>query len=345
MEMHQIRYFLAVAEDRNFTRAAEKCNVAQPSLSRAIQLLEAELGGMLFRRERNRTHLSELGEMVRPHLETVYNGALSAKRLSRDLTQMKKVPLKLGIMSIISPDEIVELIAALRTRYDGLELKLCDADSRELRRRLLSGELEVGIYALPGEADGQLHAVPLFREQMMIAVDRRHRLANEQEFPVRELNGECYIHRVNCEFAGYADNILKEKGVTCTPTYWSERDDWTLAMVAAGATPSQLIDSSQPVVEWFRSIGARHVAIHFDLDVIDPAELRSLYFTRPNAAPGAFAGIPQGRMTIPQVVRLLNDVAEQVEVVGLGITEHLPWDAITIRDMLRALPLIGNGRT
>jgi hypothetical protein len=56
-------------EERNFTRAADKCNVSQPSLSRAIQLLEAELGGISFRRERNRSHLSELGEMVRPHLE------------------------------------------------------------------------------------------------------------------------------------------------------------------------------------------------------------------------------------------------------------------------------------
>jgi len=48
------------------------------------------------------------------------------------------------------------------------------------------------------------------------------------------MNGETYIHRVNCEFAGYADGVLREKGVTCNPVYWSERDDWTLAMVAAG---------------------------------------------------------------------------------------------------------------
>jgi DNA-binding transcriptional LysR family regulator len=69
---------------------------------------------------------------------------------------------------------------------------------------------------------------------MVIAVHQGHRLARERAFPVKDLNGECYIHRVNCEFAGYADHILEEKGVTCTPTYWSERDDWTLAMVAAG---------------------------------------------------------------------------------------------------------------
>jgi DNA-binding transcriptional LysR family regulator len=69
---------------------------------------------------------------------------------------------------------------------------------------------------------------------MAIVVHRGHRLANQGAFPVKELDGENYIHRVNCEFAGYADHILNEKGVTCTPTYWSERDDWTLAMVAAG---------------------------------------------------------------------------------------------------------------
>jgi LysR family transcriptional regulator, hydrogen peroxide-inducible genes activator len=235
MEMHQVRYFLAVAQELNFSRAAEKCNVSQPSLSRAIQQLEGELGGPLFHRERHLTHLTDLGEMVRPHLETVYGAAVKVKHLSQDLSQLKRVPLKLGIMSTISPDEIIDLIATLKMRHDGLELRLCDANARDLRDRLLGGDLEVVIYALPDEElDGRTHIMPLFREQMVIAINRDHRLSGESAFPVRELNGERYIHRTNCEFAGYADHILQEKGVTCTPAYWSERDDWTLAMVAAG---------------------------------------------------------------------------------------------------------------
>ena len=235
MEMHQVRYFLAVAEELNFSRAAEKCNVSQPSLSRAIQLLEGEFGGQLFRREHSRTHLSDLGKMIRPHLETVYNAAKKAKDLSSDVTKMQRTPFKLGIMSTISPNEIVDLIATLEARYEGLELRLCDASAADLRKRLLVGDLEVVIYALPGEeADERTHVQPLFSEQMVIAVNRQHRLANEVGFPVKELNGEHYIHRMNCEFAGYADHILQEKGVTCTPTFWSERDDWTLAMVGAG---------------------------------------------------------------------------------------------------------------
>ena len=112
MEMHQIRYFLAVAEELNFTRASEKCNVSQPSLSRAIKLLEEELGGPLFHRERSRTHLTELGRMVRPHLATVYDESRAVKRLSQELGT-NAPPLKLGIMSTIAPYEIVELIAHL----------------------------------------------------------------------------------------------------------------------------------------------------------------------------------------------------------------------------------------
>jgi hypothetical protein len=66
VEMHQIRYFLALCKEFNFTKAAERCNVAQPSLTRAIKLLEEEFGGPLVHRERVNTHLTELGRMVRP---------------------------------------------------------------------------------------------------------------------------------------------------------------------------------------------------------------------------------------------------------------------------------------
>jgi LysR family transcriptional regulator, hydrogen peroxide-inducible genes activator len=233
MEMHQVRYFLAVAEELNFTRASQKCHVSQPSLSRSIKLLEQELGGWLFRREGKLTHLTELAHMVRPHLQSVYDHSMLAKHLSQDL--VKKVPLKLGIMSTISPDGIIDLLANIRTRHPGVELKLCDSNATDLRSRLLAGDLEVAIYALPGEEpDERLHSIPLFRERMVLAIHLDHRLAKARIYPVREMHGEKYIHRMNCEFAGYADQILREKGVTCTPAYWSERDDWTLAMVAAG---------------------------------------------------------------------------------------------------------------
>ncbi|ELS43244.1 arginase family protein [Pseudomonas syringae] len=103
-----------------------------------------------------------------------------------------------------------------------------------------------------------------------------------------------------------------------------------------------LAHSSEPVLKWLEEIGARHLAIHLDLDVLDPALFRSLLFAQPGVPASDFEGVAQGKMTIEQVVRLLTDVASVVDVVGLGIAEHLPWDALALKNMLMKLPLLGD---
>ena len=114
MEMHQVRYFLAVSRTLNFTRAADECNVAQPSLTRAIKLLETECGGPLFHRERQNTHLTEMGRMLHPHLSDIYEAALSTRRLAQEYSRLGRTPLKLGIMSTVAPDELIDLIGAIK---------------------------------------------------------------------------------------------------------------------------------------------------------------------------------------------------------------------------------------
>ncbi|WJD60709.1 arginase family protein [Pseudomonas kurunegalensis] len=108
--------------------------------------------------------------------------------------------------------------------------------------------------------------------------------------------------------------------------------------------PAALAQTSKPVLDWLASINAKHLAIHFDLDVLDPNEFRALLFADPHAPAGTFDGIAQGKMKIAEVVRLLRDVAQVVDVVGLGIAEHLPWDALALKNMLAQLPLIGSKR-
>jgi DNA-binding transcriptional LysR family regulator len=235
MEMHQVRYFLALADELNFSKAAVRCNVSQPAFSRAIKALEEEFGGLLFHREGRFTHLSELGRMVKPHLEHVSRETSEAKRRAKDFAGLKKMVLKLGVMTTIAPDQFVDLIAAIRAKHPDVELKLIDANSKDLEAQLLAGEIEVAIYALPGcEPEERTHVIPLFREQMVVVIHPGHRLANQSAIRVKDINGESYIHRNHCEFAGYADGILRDQGVTVKPAYWSDSEDWTLAMIAAG---------------------------------------------------------------------------------------------------------------
>lgn len=235
MEMHQIRYFFALCEDLNFTEAAKRCGVSQPALTRAIRKLEEEFGGVLFHRERGNTHVSELGRTVLPYLRQIYEGAESAKRHAADFARLQRTPLRLGLMCTIAPALLLDLVSAVHTRHPGVALQILDAAAPALRERLLSGDLEVAIYALPEvPIDDRLHYLQLFREQFMIVTHPRHRLAAQSEVRVKDLDGERYLSRVHCEYGGPADRIFDEQQVDCSTVYESERDDWILAMVAAG---------------------------------------------------------------------------------------------------------------
>src|SRR3954447_19616468 len=98
MEMQQVRYFVALARELNFTRAAEASNVSQPALTRAIQQLEHEMGGPLFHRERTRTHLSELGRIMLPYFEGIQTQAEAAREHAKSLKKLDRVTLHIGAM-------------------------------------------------------------------------------------------------------------------------------------------------------------------------------------------------------------------------------------------------------
>jgi LysR family hydrogen peroxide-inducible transcriptional activator len=173
--------------------------------------------------------------MAHPYLEQIAREADDALRLARQYTKPDRITLKLGIMTTIAPDQFTELIMAVPQAHAGVDMVLSDANSFELEKRLAAGDIDAAIYALPGkEPEEPMHLLPLFREQMVIVVHPQHRLANQKTVRVKDLDGESYIHRNHCEFAGYADGILREQGVTVAPAYFSDSEDWTQAMIAAG---------------------------------------------------------------------------------------------------------------
>src|SRR5579871_5383032 len=124
MEMHQVRYFLAVARTLNFTRAAEECNVAQPSLTRAIQQLEAELGGDLFRRERPHAQLTELGQRMLPLLRQCYDSALGARSLASSIKSGEVSSLRIALSATVDVLVLLQHVVELRKQFKRLELKL-----------------------------------------------------------------------------------------------------------------------------------------------------------------------------------------------------------------------------
>lgn len=122
---------------------------------------------------------------------------------------------------------------------------------------------------------------------------------------------------------------------------WSApEDDIIKRFGLAHVSAAELVTSSDPILKWIKEQGIRKLAVHFDLDVLDPKTFAPLLFNKPDVPEETWKGIPQGKMQMEEVIRLLGDVAVQTDVVGLAIAEHLPWDMLKFREDLKRLPLL-----
>lgn len=234
METRQIRYFLTACETLNFSRAAEQCDVAVPTLTKAIRKLEEELGGHLFRRERHLTHLTDLGRLMQRHFSTAQSALDAARTDAEKYKSLEDARLKLGVFSTIAGKHLTAYLRALRAAAPNLVLDLWETDCEEIAEALLAGEIDVAIMSSP-EYGERLRAVPLYREPYCIAFAPGHRFEQMEAVPMRELDGEPYIKRLHCEFPS---NFLK-LGVAkpyrnVQVRYMTEREDWVQMMVASG---------------------------------------------------------------------------------------------------------------
>lgn len=199
MEMHQVRYFLAVARVLNFTRAAEECHVAQPSLTRAIKQLEAELGGDLFRRERNLTHLTDLGHRMQPMLQQCYDSAMTAKSLAQSLKVGSVAPLAIGLSLAVDITLIISFVTELVRSLPGLELRFMRGTGLEIAELLKKGEIDVALAGSLGQTWDRLESWALFTEPYKFVVGTGHPLASKAEIGVAEVAKERLVGRSHCE--------------------------------------------------------------------------------------------------------------------------------------------------
>ena len=206
MEMHQVRYFLALCETLNFTRAAEKCNVAQPSLTRAIKKLEEELGGPQFQHERNLTHCTDLGRLMRPHLERMIEASEAARAESQNFSKLESATLSLGVMCTIGPVRLIGFIERLRAEVPALELKLRDAPGKKLVDEMMAGKIDIALLGLP-ELPERFDSKLLYGERYVVAFARGHRYEKMNTVPLGELDQEDYLLRINCEYPDHFDAL------------------------------------------------------------------------------------------------------------------------------------------
>jgi LysR family hydrogen peroxide-inducible transcriptional activator len=234
MEFHEIRYFLALSQTLNFTKAAEACHVSQPALTRAIRKMEAELGGLLFSRDHSNVRLTDLGQLVEPGLSEAIQRAGDAKKAASRFLRLEQADMVLGVMCTIAPVRFVGFLGKFRADHPGVALTLKESVPERLCELLLEGELDVALMARPTGFDAPLQATELYTEPFVIACSAGHAFAAKREVAIADLDGENYLSRISCEFIDVLGELCRSRGVNLVRSYRSEREDWILNMVAAG---------------------------------------------------------------------------------------------------------------
>ena len=214
MEIQQIRYFLAAARELNFTRAAAQCNVSQPSLTRAIGLLETELWGDLFRRERNLTHLTDLGQRMLPLLTRAVQNADQAAQLALSIRRGKVVSLRLALPEGVALEPFIPHLVELPKAFPAFDARILRGTLEDITRNLKEGDVDMLLGPKPEEDWERYEHWPLYGCTYAVMFRPDHPLARKDVIQADDLSGISVLHRPWCRISGELRDHLGTAGVT-----------------------------------------------------------------------------------------------------------------------------------
>ncbi|MNO60287.1 HTH-type transcriptional regulator CynR [compost metagenome] len=183
MEHRLLDYFIAVAEELHFTKAADKLGISQPTLSHQIRLLEHELGTSLFHRSGKKNHLTQAGMILLEHARRVSYELDQAKLEIGELVGMQRGRLRIGCSG---NHLLTEALISFHRQHPGIELIVIELATDETRDGLLENRLDLGVVFLPLQ-DEQLVSLPLFDEELVLAVSSDHELASLKYIQLEQL--------------------------------------------------------------------------------------------------------------------------------------------------------------
>ena len=232
--LNALRAFEASARHGSFTRAAGELFVTPAAVSHQVKALEDFLGLELFRRERNLTHLTDFGRLIRPYLEEIQSRTSAAQSAAHDFLYLEKAPLNIGIMVTIGPLRFTRFLSEFQRDHPGIELWLREGTLEELSEKLMSGTLDLAVMGLPGELGGRFDAINLYAERYVAIFPRGHRYEAANRVPFSDLVREPYIDRLSCEARPQILKQWEEQRAELVCAHRSHRDDWVQGLVLAG---------------------------------------------------------------------------------------------------------------
>jgi LysR family hydrogen peroxide-inducible transcriptional activator len=234
MELHQLRYAVAVARTANFSRAAEQCHVSQPSLSQQIKKLEDELGERLFDRRKRAARLTSHGETFLLRAIRILEEVDAVKREATDAQDLLRGSLTIGVLPTIAPYLLPKVMAQFTEKYPGLEIVVQEDTTSRLLKLALDYEIDFALVSQPIQNE-RLEVRGLFSEELLLALPPGHSLTRKRTVAVADLEGELFIvmkegHCLGDQVLGFCDR----RDVKPRISFRSSQLETVQAFVASG---------------------------------------------------------------------------------------------------------------
>lgn len=251
MEFRLLQYVIQIAAERNFSRAAEKLHIAQPSLSQQLSKLEKELGVLLFKRSTNSVELTHAGSVFVEKAQRIVDMTEQLRREMEDIAELRKGRIVIGSLPMTGSHLLPHVLIAFRSAYPEIELALVEETTSQLEQLTASGGTDVCLLSLPMN-EPSLAYEPLVEEEIYLAVPPEHRLARaagERAVPIAELKDEPFVLLKKGQgFRAIAHNLCAEAGFSPRAVFESNNIETVQSLVAAGmgiAFVPQMVTRSQ----------------------------------------------------------------------------------------------------
>jgi LysR family hydrogen peroxide-inducible transcriptional activator len=235
MELRQLQYAIQIAIERNFSRAAEKLHIAQPSLSQQLSKLEKEIGVLLFQRSTNSVELTHAGALFVEKSQKILDMVEQLKKEMEDISQMKKGRLVVGSMPITGSTILPFVVPVFQAAYPDIEISLVEETSSNLETLTMNGQTDISLLSLPLREDSLVYET-LLEEEIVLAVPPQHPLAASKE-PIRidQLEKEAFIALKKGQgFRKLTLDLCQKAGIIPNIVFESSNMETVQSLVAAG---------------------------------------------------------------------------------------------------------------
>jgi LysR family hydrogen peroxide-inducible transcriptional activator len=235
LELRQLQYAIQIAIERNFSRAAEKLHIAQPSLSQQLSKLEKEIGVLLFQRSTNSVELTHAGSLFVEKSQKILDMVEQLKKEMEDISQMKKGRLVVGSMPITGSTILPFVVPVFQAAYPDIEISLVEETSANLETLTMNGQTDISLLSLPMREESLIYET-LLEEEIVLAVPPRHSLTQAQE-PIRisQLEKEAFIALKKGQgFRKLTLDLCQNAGIVPNIVFESSNMETVQSLVAAG---------------------------------------------------------------------------------------------------------------